>query len=123
MSTFKELQQRMANAKFKATVYQHLIDHLETEFRPVAGKDATKVILTDEKIRVPDETFDQVVSEIATGLKNVNDEMELIGAMPMQAIQSPATPTTPVAVASVPVQPPAERGKKSKSTNQGESQP
>lgn len=121
MSTFKELQQRMASAKFKATVYQHLIDHLETEFRPVAGKEATKVILTDEKIRVPDDTFEQVVSEIATGLKNVNDEMELIGAMPMQPVPSPATQTENVAVAPVPA--PQPSGKKSKNTNQGETQP
>ena len=78
MSTFKELQTRLSTAKFKSAVYQHLVNYLEADFRPVAGADAKKVIITDEKVRVPDTVIEIVVKEILTGLTYSTTEVEQI---------------------------------------------
>lgn len=122
MSTFKELQQRLMTAKFKSAVYQHLVDYLEAEFRPLSGADAKKVLMTDDKVRVPDEIFEQIVGEVCGGLENVKREVEQILSVPMQA-----APTAQVAPAPVPGPAPApvvatQDRKKSKSTAQGEVQ-
>lgn len=138
MSTFQELQKRVVTAKSKATIYQHLIDHLEAEFRPVSGAEAKKVLMTDDKLRVDDEYFDQVVKELFTGLEAVNKEVEQIMAMPLLVPGGLATPPGPLAVppgvtpvnvvapvpvpVPVPVVAPDPKKKSSKSTTQGEAQ-
>jgi len=137
MSTFQELQKRVSTARSKAAIYQHLIDHLETNFRPVAGAEAKKVLMTDEKVRVGDEFFEQVVKELFSGLEAVTKEIEQIMGMPLLVPGGLATPPGPLAVppgvqpvvitapAPVPVPAPVvadTKKKSSKSTTQGEVQ-
>lgn len=64
MSTFKELQDAMTSAKFKRTVIQHLIEYVDSNFRPIAGGDPKNKLMTDEKIPVPPAVFEAVVSEL-----------------------------------------------------------
>lgn len=119
MATIAELQKKMLMQGFKAAVYQHLIDHLEGEFRSHAGMAAKKVLLNDVKQPVPDDVFADVVGELFAGLSNVTTEINNISNTDVQ-------PAAPVAVAPVPapvpvVAPvPAKKSKKSKSTTQGE---
>lgn len=109
MSTFKEFQQRLMAAKFKTVVYQHLVDYLEGEFRPVSGGKPKKVLLTDDKLPVPDETIDGVVKELFGGLTNLSQEMDQIltatiqpAVVPPAAVQAP--PTAPAAPPATPEQ-------------------
>lgn len=107
MSTFKELQQRVTAAKCKAQIYQHLIDHIEANFRPVAGANAKKVLLTDEKVPVPDEYFEQVVKELFTGLEFVTKEVDQILSMPIAPSTSPLAVPTGVAPVTITAPAPA----------------
>lgn len=139
MSTFKELQQQLVAAKSKAKVYQHLVDHLESTFRPQAGTAAKKVLLTDEKVPVADEYFEQVVKELFSGLESVTNQIIQIEGMslpaPVSLVSPPGTPNplaappgvVPVNLTGAPVPAPApvvapKTDKKSKSTTQGEVQ-
>lgn len=116
MATIAELQKKMTMQGFKAIVYQHLIDHLEGEFRSHAGLAAKKVLLNDGKQPVPDDIFAEVVGELFSGLTNVTAELAALSNTEI----SPAVPAPVVAVPTpVPVvAPPAT--KKPKSTTQGE---
>lgn len=73
MSTFQELQSQLTKAKFKRTVIQHLIEHIDSNFRPIAGGDPKNKLLTDEKVPVPANIFEEVVSEV---LLQVDGELE-----------------------------------------------
>ena len=73
MSTFQELQSQMTTAKFKRTVIQHLIEYIDTNFRPVAGGDPKNKLMTDEKVPIPPAIFESVVSEV---LVQVDGELE-----------------------------------------------
>jgi hypothetical protein len=106
MSTFQELQQRVMTAKSKSAIYQHLIDHLEANFRPVAGAEAKKVLMTDDKVRVADSFFEQVVKELFTGLEAVNKEVEQIMQMPLLVPGGAPVPAPVAAPANLPAAPP-----------------
>lgn len=132
MSTFKELQQKLTSAKSKKVIYQHLVDYLETTFRPVAGGPPKKVLLTDDKVPVPDEFVEQVVKELYTGLEAVNREAEQIMGMavpnaPVSSVHVPPG-TVPVQIvapipAPVPAPIPVVAPEPKKKSKQGEAQP
>lgn len=71
--TFQELQERLTATKFKRTVIQHLIEYIDSNFRPIAGGDSKSKLMTDEKVPVPPAIFEAVVSEV---LLQVDGELE-----------------------------------------------
>ncbi len=85
MNTFRELQQKFTTASFRAAIYTQLINHIESEFRSVAGNQPKKVLMTDEKIKVPDDMFEQVVKELHIEFEAVNKEIEQIMSSQIQA--------------------------------------
>lgn len=117
MATIAELQKKMTMQGFKAIVYQHVIDHLEGEFRAHAGQVAKKVLLNDGKQPVPDEIFAEVVGELFSGLASVTAEITTLSNTEIP----PAAPVPVVTItAPAPVVAPAPAAKKTKSTTQGE---
>lgn len=64
MATFQEMQARMTNAKFKRAVIQHLVEYIDSNFRPIAGGEAKNKLMTDDKVPVPAETFEAIVSSV-----------------------------------------------------------
>lgn len=119
MATIAELQKKITMQGFKAVVYQHLIDHLESEFRSHAGLAAKKVLLGDSKQPVPEEVFSDVVGELFAGLSNVTAEISAINSTNVTPPVQPLPVVVPVPVPA-PVVAPAPVAKKSKSTTQGE---
>lgn len=118
MATFAELQKKLTTLNFRKIVYQHLIDHLEGEFRSNGGMPAKKVLLSDVKQAVPDESFSEVVAELFGGLTNVTNEINSISSTDV-----PPAPVVAPVVAPVPAPAPVVApvpSKKSKSTTQGE---
>lgn len=118
MATFAELQKKLTVLSNKAVVYQHLIDHLEGEFRGHGGLAAKKTLLGDTKLAIPDDTFSEVVTELYAGLASVTSQIQEITGADM----STGAPAVPVVVAApVPVVAPVP-AKKTKSTTQGDAQ-
>ena len=73
MATFQELQARITDTKYRRTVIQHLIEYIDTNFRPIAGGDAKNKLLTEDKIPVPASVFESIVSEV---LVRVDGDLE-----------------------------------------------
>lgn len=73
MASFQELQSQLTTMKFKRAVVQHLIEYIDTNFRPIAGADAKNKLMTDEKIPVPPAIFESVVSDV---LLEVDGDLE-----------------------------------------------
>ena len=105
MSTFQELQAQLTTAKFKRTVIQYLIEHIDSNFRPIAGGDSKNKLMTDEKVPVPPAIFESVVSEV---LLQVDGDLEAM--------------MTSILSSSIQVAAEAEekKTKKTKSTTKGE---
>lgn len=64
MSTFNELSKRLSDAKFRKAVLVALIEHIDENFCPVGDSGPKSLLLTDEKLPVPVEMFESVVSDI-----------------------------------------------------------
>lgn len=73
MPTFQELQSKLTTSKFKRTVVQHLIEYIDTNFRPIAGGEPKNKLMTDEKVPVPPAIFEAIVSEV---LLQVDGDLE-----------------------------------------------
>lgn len=90
MSTFQELQGQLTKAKFKRTVIQHLIEYIDSNFRPIAGGDAKNKLLTDEKVPVPANIFEEVVSEVLVQVDgNLEAQMHSILSSSIQVQEAP----------------------------------
>ena len=78
MSTFEEVHKRFLSLKFRRAVLRHLIEHLDENFRSVAGQPAKKVLLTEEKVAVPEETFESLAAELNSYDSAAIQEIETI---------------------------------------------
>jgi hypothetical protein len=106
MTTFQELQSQLTTSKFKRTVIQHLIEYIDTNFRPIAGGEPKNKLMTDEKVPVPPAIFESVVSEV---LLQVDGDLEAkVTEILGSSIQEPAD---------------AESKKNKKSTSKNEAKP
>lgn len=79
MATFAELQQKIASAKFKKTVLSHLIEYVDERFRASGGEEPKSCLLTDERVAVPQDVFESVVTGLL--LKTSKDLDEEISAI------------------------------------------
>lgn len=78
MNTFKELQDRLNLSKTKSTILEHLVAYLEDQFRPTPGGTVKKVLVTEEKIPVPDSAYEDVTIDLLRGIQMMRDEMQSI---------------------------------------------
>lgn len=86
MATFEELFKEMTRSKYRQTVFRYLIDHIDSNFRPVAGEKPKSVLLTEDKLPVPHEIFE----EIATELNGVDAQTkERVEAIMQSNVQNP----------------------------------
>jgi hypothetical protein len=116
MTTFFELQNQIADARFRKAVLLHLIEHVDSNFRSVAGAQPLKVLLTDEKVTVPPQVFEAIVTDVllaeAQALDNdintiLNAAMgsTVVEAQPQPAPPPPEQQPTPQVFAPVVQQP------------------
>lgn len=64
MSTFQELQDRLVAAKNRKAILLRLIEYVDTNFCPVAGKEPEFKLLNDEKVPVPVDAFESTIADI-----------------------------------------------------------
>ncbi len=62
MATFQEVQARLQLAKNRRTILVHLMDYLDTNFRQSAGEKAKKILLNDDKVPIPEQDIEFVLS-------------------------------------------------------------
>lgn len=93
MTTFQAFQRRLTEAKNKIIVLQHLIEHIDEEFRPspITGNPnkprAQKVLVTDDKVPVPAEAFETVVNDLMSLLTASEVEVNRILSLNVDATQ------------------------------------
>ncbi len=88
MPTFSELQHSHSQASFKKAVLTYLIEHIDENFRSVAGGDPKSYLKTDDGRAIPQEAFENVITEILlVGLSEqdrVLDELLRSNLQPVQ---------------------------------------
>ena len=62
MPTFAELQQRQQSLAAKIQVLEYLVEHIDSNFRPVAGGEPTNRLLNENNVAVPQNIFEDVVT-------------------------------------------------------------
>lgn len=92
MATFQEMQVRLQELKNKKTILVHLTEYLDSNFRASAGDKAKNVLLTEERVAIPEEAFEQVVGDIMKSMENLTDEIEKTLATPLNATPPPLVP-------------------------------
>jgi hypothetical protein len=81
MPTFAEIQQHLYNVRFKRLILNYLVEHIDAEFMPTLDQAPKKALLTEEKLRVPREAFEEVAADISKSIKALMDmEQEILGA-------------------------------------------
>ena len=78
MPTFDELYKQMTHAKYRQTVLRHLVEYIDENFRPTAGQPAKKILLTDEKLSVPAEIFEEIAQELNQEDEQAREQVENI---------------------------------------------
>lgn len=117
MPTFLELQQRHRELSDRLLVLQHLIEYVDSKFRPVGGADPAHVLLNEVNLPVPASAFESVASEVLVAEANsIKEELGSInGASLAPAVPSvPVAPIAPVAVPAPVQAQPQTHSKKSK---------
>lgn len=119
MSTFQELQQKLATAKYRKAILEYVVQHLDTDFRPTATTPAKKKLLTEDRREVPEEVFEAEVAFLLSDIKDLGEEIDQINASTF-SVKKEEKPQPPAAAdASAP---PPEVKKKSKSKTESSTQ-
>lgn len=69
--TIQELQDICLKMKLKRAILTQLIDHIDKEFLPTLDAKPNKILLTDDKIAVPKELFEETAAEITNWMKEI----------------------------------------------------
>lgn len=64
MATFEELHNERLKSKYRSAVFRYLVDHIDSNFRGSAGEKPKNVLLTDDKLAVPPEIFEEIAQEL-----------------------------------------------------------
>lgn len=79
MPTFSELSQQLSVLKNKKTVVEHLVQYIDTNFMPQAGQQPTKTLLNDDKLPVPQDVIETVVTSVLVAeLNDINERITAI---------------------------------------------
>lgn len=64
MASIKELMIEVESLKSTMKVLEHAVEYLESNFRSTTGGEPKKLLVRDDKIQVPDESFEMAVELI-----------------------------------------------------------
>lgn len=79
MQTFSELQAKLTSAKNRRLVLLHLADLIEGEFlSPNKESQPKRLLLSDEKVPVPQSAFNEVVESMLKNVKELDESIEEI---------------------------------------------
>lgn len=81
MPTFAEFQQNLNQTRFQKAVLSHLVEYLDRNFMPALDQKPEKVLLTDDKVAVPQVSFDSVIEGLNNWIKSCQQaEQQLMNA-------------------------------------------
>jgi len=96
--TFAELQSQLNVTRYRRTILSHLVEYLDSEFQPRMDQQARKVLLTDDKLKVPQESFEAVAADFNNLIKQlVADEQKLLSSTVAVTPPEEPKPTQPEA--------------------------
>lgn len=100
MPTFSEYQTTLNALRFKRTVLSKLIEIMDDQFMPDAEGKPKFVLLTEDKVRVPDGAVDDVANDINNWMKALAVEEQKLLSAQVTLTQPPPPPpeaTSPTA--------------------------
>lgn len=74
MPTVREINDQLKKLQYRKTVLKWIADALDKNFLRSAGGEAIKTLLTDDKVRVPETAFDEVIADIVQSVKLCDEE-------------------------------------------------
>jgi hypothetical protein len=83
MSTLSELQDKLNTAKCKKAIYSYMIETLDAEFLSSLGGPPKKVLLTEEKLKVPVVSIENSIADLTAEVKSLNEEIEKLLNTPL----------------------------------------
>ena len=77
MPTFKQIQEQILVAQNRREVLNHLVDHIEENFRP-NGDQPKNFLLKEDKTAVPDSAFEALVKEMLEEVEQIDNHLQSI---------------------------------------------
>lgn len=81
--TLADLQKKLYDTRYKRTIIAHLIEHLDENFQPRMDQQSKKVLLTDEKLKVPVDSFNEVANDLNNWMKGLLVEEQKLLSTPV----------------------------------------
>lgn len=78
MPTFHELQQQLIDLRNRKAILMMLVEHIDQNFRSVAGKSPKNAIKTDEGSIVPELAIEEVASTLNEQVQTIEDQITTI---------------------------------------------
>lgn len=93
MPTFNELQEHLAQARFRKAILLNLIEYIDENFCPSGGQQPQKTLLTDERLPVPVEIFEAIAADTLTAeVEQLDHAITQILNSQIGAVPPPAAP-------------------------------
>lgn len=92
MATFQEMQIRLKELMNKKTILVHLIEYLDSNFRASSGEKAKNVLLTEDRVAIPEEDFEKVVGDLMKSMEVLSEEIDRALAAPVNGPPPPVVP-------------------------------
>jgi hypothetical protein len=83
MGTLAELQDKLNDAKYKKAIYTYLIETLDAEFLSSLGGPPKKLLLTEEKLKVPVVSVENAIADLTAEVKVLNEDIHNLLATPL----------------------------------------
>jgi hypothetical protein len=81
LATVREINEKLKSLQYKKTILKWLAESLDKNFLRSGGGDALKTLLTDDKVKIPENAFDEIIGQLTTQVKQCDAETnELLGA-------------------------------------------
>lgn len=98
MPTFQELNARVTAAKNRKTILLYIMEHFDENFLPIGSMEPKQKLLTDEKIVVPVQAFEDFMADtLSAEVQQLDQEIATILASNVapDVVAPPSVETTP----------------------------
>lgn len=92
MATFAEYQAAVNDLRFQREILQHVMEHLDETFMPKLDAKPSRVLLTEDRLAVPQEAFDKVLTALASWIDGFKKQEAMMTGVTIAVTALPPDP-------------------------------
>jgi hypothetical protein len=104
MPTFAEYQAAVNDLRYQREILQHVMEHLDESFMPKLDAKPARVLLTEDRLPVPQESFDKILTALATWIEGFKKQEAMMTGVNIAVVALPPEPAEPQKTEVTPVE-------------------